>query len=387
MNERELSHLLADGLERIRAGQPEDEILREDPQSAEILRGLFQAARLAAVPASAAVLPPQRQSQARAAFLTAASQLRGQKQSVTAWSGWLKTFRSLPAALLVVIALAGSLLGVGFASASALPGDFLYPLKLGIESAESLFTPADRLPGWESLLEQRRYQEVEQLIALGREADVVFYGFLVQTPAGWQVGRIPLTFDASQVPPLENLKDVYVRVAGRTLPTQMVQLKDIRYKLFKIEGRLEFIDDGGWIIGDERIAFDASTLVVGVPQVSEPLRILAIRYQNGQLFALTAEALNGTGAPALTIPPADAESKNQARTRIVETLEATPQPPVIRDPWRGEENPAIRTNTPSVGVKKQKPTPTPEPVCTLEPTPSEEPTVEEPTDPPPGPTP
>ncbi len=85
---------------------------------------------------------------------------------------------------LVVVGLVMILLG-GFltvnASASSLPGDPLYDLKLGLEQARALLTfDQEASQDLALVFEEKRLSEVELLLEAGREEDVEFNGVIEQ---------------------------------------------------------------------------------------------------------------------------------------------------------------------------------------------------------------
>ena len=63
---------------------------------------------------------------------------------------------------------------VGVLAQSSLPGDFLYPTKRFTEQIGLAIT--DYAPALEDVIAQRRLNEVQQVMQLGREADIVFTG-------------------------------------------------------------------------------------------------------------------------------------------------------------------------------------------------------------------
>lgn len=83
------------------------------------------------------------------------------------------SFRRAPAALAAVVLLAGSGTAMAAASESALPGDFLYPVKVGVAEQPYLrlrFDAAARAE-WEAVRAERRILEAEALLENGRMTD------------------------------------------------------------------------------------------------------------------------------------------------------------------------------------------------------------------------
>lgn len=142
-------------------------------------------------------VPPRSESRARAnraAFLTAGAELAAPPRASRRWHpSWLWIFRQAVAFALLLIVMLG---GVRVTSASSLPGDELYPLKLGIEQVDALFWEPRR---WEQHRQERRRTEVALLLQSGRVERVAFEGVLAETVQGqWYVGGVQVGLNAEQ---------------------------------------------------------------------------------------------------------------------------------------------------------------------------------------------
>ena len=185
---------LDDCLQRIRAGDSLEKVLSSYPQWAGELRPLLAAAlKLQALQLELTV-PASAQAASRMRLLAkaqAASQAR---------PNWLQPvfYRRGPvlaASLALVIIL---ILGTGIASAAAIPGDMLYPVKLVRERTQLLFVtdPVRRLE-LEQSFDQERTDETEALIEHRRESEVTFTGTLIRTAGGqWMVSKIDVVLPA-----------------------------------------------------------------------------------------------------------------------------------------------------------------------------------------------
>jgi hypothetical protein len=102
---------------------------------------------------------------------------------------------------LVLLLVIGLLVGGGVTatvSASALPGDALYPLKLSLEDI-NLFLANNPQARQQLELQYQgiRQQEVQSVLQLGRQAQVNFSGVLtVVTPDSWTIGGLPVKLDS-----------------------------------------------------------------------------------------------------------------------------------------------------------------------------------------------
>jgi len=125
--------------------------------------------------------------------------------------------RFVVAFLLVIVLIGGW--GLTTASAAALPGDALYPVKTGLENLRLTFTndPAAQQRLQEER-ETRRQEEVRALLQLGQEADVHFSGILLEkTATTWNVGGLPVTLDSNTEVIGQPTVGTLINVEARTL--------------------------------------------------------------------------------------------------------------------------------------------------------------------------
>ncbi len=125
--------------------------------------------------------------------------------------------RFVVAFLLVIVLIGGW--GLTTASAAALPGDALYPVKTGLENLRLTFTsdPAAQQRLQEER-ETRRQEEVRALLRLGQEADVHFSSILLEmTATTWSVGGLPVTLDSNTEVIGQPTVGTLINVEARTL--------------------------------------------------------------------------------------------------------------------------------------------------------------------------
>ena len=128
-------------------------------------------------------------------------------------------FRRLAASLALTFVLLLGGTGIVSASAGALPGDNLYPVKRTWETVRLwfVFSPEGR-EELESEYEQERLDEIDELLGQGREEVIAFYG-IVTTQDGeyWLVSGVPVQITAKTQLPAETVSiGVPVTVVGRT---------------------------------------------------------------------------------------------------------------------------------------------------------------------------
>lgn len=91
----------------------------------------------------------------------------------------------------IILACLLGLSGVGYATATSLPGGPLYGLKRQVESVQLAVSPADQQPGLAETLADRRLHEVTQLVEQGAPATRVEAGIEEYTAAVDAFGRAP----------------------------------------------------------------------------------------------------------------------------------------------------------------------------------------------------
>lgn len=163
-------------------GASVESCLARYPDLADDLRPLLQAAQHAQ---SLPLSPPSRAAQqaSRARFLTRAGDLRPAPRRLWPTVSLLR----LAGAFIAVLALFLSARGISAASAIALPGDLLYPVKRALEQAE-LWLAADPA-AVQAVHIARRAAEVQTVIQQGRIVPVEFEGALTALIADtWTVG-------------------------------------------------------------------------------------------------------------------------------------------------------------------------------------------------------
>ena len=128
----------------------------------------------------------------RAKFLQRAAELRQVQVKSSQTLGWLHSVRraAIALALVAIILLSGT--GLVRASSTTLPGDNLYPVKRTGEDLFLFFTfDSLKRDSLEVEYENERLEELYELIAMGRSAEVDFAGVVTQQNGSeWQVSGI-----------------------------------------------------------------------------------------------------------------------------------------------------------------------------------------------------
>jgi len=188
-------------LQALEKGETIDSALTRFPALADELRPILeaslQARTLAGAPVSDVV-----QRRGRAKLLQRAAELREAKRAPRKRT-WLFTFR--PAAVTFVLAIF-MLTGTGLVRASngSLPGDNLYPVKRTWEDVTLAFVPQTKRDHLELAYETERVDEINELIAEGRQETVSFTGYLTkQTDSQWTVAGVSVNITADTILPAE----------------------------------------------------------------------------------------------------------------------------------------------------------------------------------------
>ena len=220
MNRFEFDLLLENCRQQLTEGKKLAEILQEHPVQADRLEPLLQAALLLQeLPQQLA--PESGVNRGRARLLSEAAELERAghfSKNRTIWSFFRysgRGFKSIDNLLFgketiemkfiprLALYLLLTILVAGFftvnASASSLPGDALYNLKLGWEQVQIALTFNDQTKlKLEDELEQERLSEVQSLLGEGRVEDVEFLGLIEnQDGASWTISGIVVQIDAN----------------------------------------------------------------------------------------------------------------------------------------------------------------------------------------------
>lgn len=237
---------LATALEQLEAGETLESVLAAHPEHAAQLKPILQAAQSAwADPVLE--IPPQVLSRSRTRVLARASQLRQDSPlKGSTWGG----FRRLAVALVIALAFLLSWGGLMVTSASALPGDQLYPAKLTLEKVRlGLTLSPTSHKQVEELYQSRRVDEVHRLLELGRIVLVEFHGMVEDQQADeWLISGVPVRLNPTTVIIGRILPGMTAEVEGLTQPGGVVQASEIHLQTFGFVGYVESIAAQAWQI-------------------------------------------------------------------------------------------------------------------------------------------
>lgn len=281
MKPNEFESLFENCLARLQHGEDLEIILAEHPEQAAALRPLLQTViNLQALPIPAPV--PAKRNPARAHFLASAGERRPKPAGRPTW----RPIRTLVTSLFLLIVLLTSLLGTGLASAQALPGDTLYPVKRAVEKTRLALTSTslERLKLEESF-DQQRTLEAAKLVESSRGETVYFHGTLQQSASGWQVGSLAV-YPSDPGMDWNGLAGAQVEVIGTTRPDG-VKVEELQLRLFHLGGVIEQVGDLEWLVSGVPVDLSPATRLVGEAQTGASVTITAIQLQAGRFLALS----------------------------------------------------------------------------------------------------
>ncbi len=334
MKPAESAQFLEECLQRLQMGETLERILEDYPDHAQELRPLLESARLAQV--NALHLPAiSGMQRSRAQFLEEAAR---QNRNRPKWAFSLPRFA--PLLLSVVILLLVAMFALALASGRSLPGQPLYGMKRSVEQAQ-LALSGDALAriNLEDTFDQRRAEEVRQLILAGKEQPVEFSGFLVHRIQDgydqWSAGGIDFTLSGALQSVAGSMAGGYVDIRGFVNGQNGLQVTEMHLRLYPIGGVLQSQTDQEWIIEGVRVRLPSLAELEGTPEVGKPISVTAIRVGQNDFLALSARAgrLNPPQTPTFTpyrITPT--LTQTAATATLAPQPSATPRPLLTASP-------------------------------------------------------
>lgn len=283
--------------------------------------------------------------------------------------------------LAVLLVLLLSLVVTTFASAQALPGQPLYPLKRAAEAVQYNLTtrPEARLALAEAL-DQRRAQEVQALIRQGQSVEVRFAGFLMQGETGlWEVNRIPLLFSPSQEALARSLEGAYVDVEGVVEPFLGVRVQRLELQLLRVHGTLAEVTPDYLRLDGLTLWLGPATQHRGTLRVGQSVSATVVRLAEDRFLALVVQ---GQGERAGPTPDFSATPWREFRQSLPKELPTRPAqlPPAqrISPPGQGKSTPQPGPSPRFEATRErtQEAEKSPEPTRTLRPSKTPKPTEE-----------
>lgn len=240
--------------------EPWEEGLSDRPDLVEDLRPLLRIGS-AARNDWARPVPVGSQERSRARLLRETARLKPVSATHVPRGRWFPRMARAAAAVLLAFAVGG--IGLVSASARALPGDRLYPVKRAVEGIQIglAFNQQSRL-SLASQYEHRRVDEIKSLLSQARQSRVEFEG-MVQRISGnlWEVEGVPVLVPATaETSPAIGQNDI-VEIQGVTNPGGFV-LADVARRLGQtFQGTVEAMGPALWRVGSHSLAITSTSKI------------------------------------------------------------------------------------------------------------------------------
>ena len=216
----EIESALDDCLQMLRDGAGLNHCLVRYPELGPALRPLLETA--SRLQSTMGVQPsPEARATGRARLLTAFQQQTAVRpslwQRLRAKTNPRKRLAWVPAALVTILFLALTSGATIAASKPSLPGDRLYPVKIGVQQTQLTLTfDSKSRQELEARFQSQRREEIQQVLVWDRRAQVEFFGILEKIDAStWLVGGLPVTLQADTIIHGQPRPGALVHVRGR----------------------------------------------------------------------------------------------------------------------------------------------------------------------------
>jgi len=230
-------------LSRIEQGADLDTVLFGYPDLTDELRPILEAsvkAREMSIPAP----PEEVVNRNRAKLLQRASEMRERNAVQGSRRVWSVSLRRVFVTLTVLALLFVSGTSLVRAASTALPGDSLYPVKRTWEDVLVLFTlDVDKREELEFEHENERLEELQELFAEGRSAEVEFSGYVTrQSGEEWRVSGVTVVISSQTLLPDRPVNvGAAVQIKGRIQSGMRVIAE--RIELLPPNSRLPEVED------------------------------------------------------------------------------------------------------------------------------------------------
>ena len=325
MSNPELSSLLEEGLTKLQAGASLDEVLADYPKNAMELRPLLETAAGMCNNQSRLFAPVEAQAQSRRQFLSQAAS-RVEHPGI-----FHSQHLRLAMTLVIIVALVFGIFSTGLVSASALPGDTLYFVKLAIEQVQLNMAvgPSERLKLQDNF-NNIRTQELNQLKDTNRQVTVTFSGIPAKMNGDWMLAGEKLDMTQQDAEQLSTLEGYVVQVTGETRGNS-VKVSNVQLQILSFSGKIQEIQPNWWVVDGVKINLDSKTAISGPVNIGQQVNITAQRQDDGQLVATAVDAQNSSASqPEKYIPVVEStntpgEDQSQPQQTEQRNTHSTPE--------------------------------------------------------------
>jgi hypothetical protein len=298
MNAR-LHELLQESLVQLEAGKNVQEILAAHPDVRDELEPLLTTAAFL----SQGGIPepdPDAIIRNRARMLSRAAELRDPRQDFKALTLLPRYAVGFAAAIFILVLSGYSLFS---ASAQALPGDLLYPVKRSAESLQLGITiNIDDRKILEDKFEERRTEEVIQLLAESRVEFISFEGKVeYQRIQDWIVGGINVHLNEKTRMIGSIQVEDEIEVEGETQPEGYVLAHELHKRTATIQGIVNIISSDLWQIDGQNVTITEQSDIKDGVSVGDKVSALVVVNDDSSFVLLEVILLEDNGvSPAQT---------------------------------------------------------------------------------------
>ena len=228
--------------------------------------------------------PKAAMMRSRTRFMSRAAELRARQRPF---------FLSLAFPRLAIVALAcllviiGSMNGLVVASAKALPGDTLYPVKRAAENVSlSLARDIEVRQQMEESYLHRRAEEIHGLLAQKRVRNISMEGIVSEASAEHLlVNGIPVRLKDGAIVNGEIQPGRVIEVEGQTQPGGWIEADELHLRFFEQAGELMAIDPGFWTVGETRFKISPTTRIDPALKTGDQVLVLVYSSDDGLNYA------------------------------------------------------------------------------------------------------
>lgn len=281
-----LNEILERCLIKLQAGQGIETVLDEYPACKDSLRPVLEAMQAVWTSRGSDTVPVAAMTRSRNKLMKAVYDLK-QAPPQPWWQRQFGFMRHVMIPVVTVLVCFG-LLFTGIASAQALPGQALYPVKLAAEQlALSLPASPSAQLAREENYDARRKDEVEELIDQQEYEEVHLTGFLNQGGStGWQLDSLEIVIDPQMIDIVTDFDGHFVTVEAELLPNRQMKVESIEARVYMIVGRVQKLEPERVQVEDIWIQIGPETNVIGALEFGVQVEVTVTRISNDGYMAV-----------------------------------------------------------------------------------------------------
>jgi len=334
----DLNEILNRCISRLQDGHGLEATLAEYPAQAARLRPILEAVLAVWSARGSDTVPLAAMQKSRRRLLQAAADIKQAKAAP--W--WRRSWGMMTRGALVpafTMLLCAVLLVTGIASAQALPGQPLYPVKLAAEqiSLSLPASPAGQLAREENY-DMRRKGEVEELLSHQGEQEVELTGFLILGEDGsWRIDELKVSISPLILEQARKLAGRYVAVHADLLVSGEMIVEALDARVYYVSGQITRVETAQILIGDIWIQVTPETRVNGALLAGREVRISVTLLQDGRYLAVQIDVKDRPVEPSPSSSPTQTPHALPSATETETVAETQPAPEVETEVSKPQE--------------------------------------------------